>query len=43
MENLTLDQLKGLAQQVASPSISIFLPTHRTGQDTQQAPAVFRY
>lgn len=37
MENLTLDQLKGLAQQVASPSISIFLPTYRTGQDTQQA------
>ena len=38
MENLTLDQLKGLAQQTANPSISLFLPTHRTGQDTQQDP-----
>jgi hypothetical protein len=36
MENLTLDQIKGLAQQAANPSISIFLPTHRGGQDTQQ-------
>ena len=42
MENLTLEQLKGLAQQVASPSISIYLPTHRTGQDTQQAPIRFK-
>lgn len=38
MENLTLDQIKGLAQQTANPSISLFLPTHRTGQDTQQDP-----
>ncbi len=38
MKNLTLDQIKGLAQQTASPSISIFLPTHRSGQDTQQDP-----
>ncbi len=38
MENLTLDQIKGLAQQAANPSISLFLPTHRTGQDTQQDP-----
>ena len=38
MENLTLDQLKGLAQQAANPSISLFLPTHRTGQDTRQDP-----
>ncbi len=42
MKYLTLDQLKGLAQQVASPSISIFLPTYRTGQDTQQAPIRFK-
>lgn len=42
MENLTLDQLKGLAQQTANPSISIFLPTHRTGQDTRQAPIRFK-
>jgi hypothetical protein len=38
MEHFTLDQLKGLAQQAAKPSISLFLPTHRTGQDTRQDP-----
>ena len=42
MENLTLDQIKGLAQQTQSPSISIFLPTHRAGQETQQDPIRFR-
>jgi hypothetical protein len=42
MKNLTLEQLKALAQQVASPSISIFLPTHRAGQDTQQDPIRFK-
>ncbi len=42
MENLTLDQLKELAQQTASPSISIFQPTHRTGQETQQDPLRFK-
>lgn len=42
MENLTLDQLKGLAQVKQSLSISIFLPTHRAGQDTQQDPIRFK-
>lgn len=42
MENLTLDQIKGLSQQNQSPSISIFLPTHRAGQDTQQDPIRFK-
>jgi hypothetical protein len=42
MESLTLDQIKELAQQTASPSISIFLPTHRAGQDTQQDPIRFK-
>ena len=42
MENLTLDQIKGLAQPTQSPSISIFLPTHRAGQDTQQDPIRFK-
>lgn len=41
MENLTLDQLNELAQETASPSISMFLPTHRVGQDTQQDPIRF--
>lgn len=38
MKNLTLSQIKKLAQQAANPSISLFLPTHRAGQDTQQDP-----
>jgi hypothetical protein len=42
MKILTLDQIKELAQQTASPSISIFLPTHRAGQDTQQDPIRFK-
>lgn len=42
MENLTLAQLKLLAQQTQSPSISIFLPTHRAGPDTQQDPIRFK-
>lgn len=42
MESLTLDQLKGLAQQNQNPSISIYLPTHRAGQDTRQDPLRFR-
>jgi hypothetical protein len=42
MENLTLDEIKGLSQQTQSPSISIFLPTHRNGHDTQQDPIRFK-
>ena len=42
MQRLTLDQLKELAQHTASPSVSIFLPTHRTGQDIQQDPIRFK-
>ena len=42
MKSLTLDQLKALAQQTSSPSISIFLPTHRAGQDAQQDPIRFK-
>lgn len=42
MGNLTLDQIKGLARQTASPSISIFLPTHRAGRETQQDPIRFK-
>ena len=42
MENLTLAQIKGLAAQTQNPSISIFLPTHQAGQDTQQDPIRFK-
>jgi hypothetical protein len=42
MKSLTLDQLKELAQQTTSPSVSIFLPTHRAGQDIQKDPIRFK-
>jgi hypothetical protein len=42
MKSLTLDQLRNLSGQTASPSISIFLPTHRAGQDTKQDPIRFK-
>jgi hypothetical protein len=42
MKPITLDQIKELAQQTASPSISIFLPTHRAGRETQQDPIRFK-
>jgi len=42
MKNLTLGQLNALAQQTSSPSISIFLPTHRAGRVTQQDPIRFK-
>jgi len=42
MKSLTLDQVKGLTQQTASPSISLFLPTHQAGRGTQQDPIRFK-
>ncbi|HKZ43584.1 MAG TPA: hypothetical protein VJZ78_00940 [Anaerolineales bacterium] len=42
MERITLDQIKELAQQKADPCISIFLPTHRAGLETQQDAIRFR-
>ena len=42
MKSLTLSQLKVLAQQTSNPSISIFLPTHRADQNTQQDPIRFK-
>lgn len=42
MQRLTLDQLRVLAQHTASPSVSIFQPTHRTGPDIQQDPIRFK-
>jgi hypothetical protein len=42
MEHLILDQLKGLAQHKSSPSVSIYLPTHRAGQDIGQDPIRFK-
>lgn len=42
MEVLTVTELKALAAQKQQPSISFFMPTHRTGRDTQQDPIRFR-
>ena len=39
---LTLEQIKGLARQTASPSISIFLPINRAGRESQQNPIRFK-
>lgn len=41
-ENLTLDALRMLAQQQTRPSISIYLPTHRAGQETYQDPIRYK-
>ena len=38
MDKLTLDDLGALAVQGATPCVSIFMPTHRAGQETQQDP-----
>lgn len=42
METLTIDELRGLARQSQEPSISIFMPTHRAGRETQQDPIRLR-
>ena len=42
MYTLSLDEVQALAQQSAQPSISIFLPTHRTSPDNQQDPIRFK-
>jgi hypothetical protein len=42
MENLNLDQLKMLAQQTQRPAISLYMPAHRAGQDTQQDPIRYK-
>lgn len=38
MNSLTSDELKALMESKAGPCVSIFLPTHRKGADTQQDP-----
>lgn len=42
MENLTIEQLKGLGEQKQQPSVSIFMPTYRAGPDVQQNSIRFR-
>ncbi len=42
MENLTLEHLRGIAEQTTIPGISIYLPTYRADQATQQAPIIFK-
>jgi len=42
MENLNLEQLKELSKQYKHPAVSIFMPTHRAGQETQQDPIRYK-
>jgi hypothetical protein len=42
MPSLTLEELRLLAQRTQRPSLSIFLPTHRAGQNTDQDPIRFK-
>lgn len=42
MDLLTLDDLGALIVRGAAPSVSIFMPTHRTGEDTRQDPIRFK-
>lgn len=42
MMDLTLEQLRTYAQQTKTPSITIYLPTHLIGPDTQQNPIRLR-
>lgn len=42
MENLTLDEIKRLATQKQDPVVSIYMPTHRAGQDTYQDPIRYK-
>jgi hypothetical protein len=42
MNNLTLEEVKLLSQQNQRPSISIFIPTHRTSPDNDRDPIRFK-
>lgn len=39
---LTLSELVELAEDTNFPSVSIFMPTHRAGEDTKKDPLVFK-
>lgn len=41
MDHLTYDELKGITQAEDEYSVSIFMPTHRMGNQTQQDPIRF--
>jgi hypothetical protein len=42
MKTFSLDRLKSLAQHHDPPCVSIYIPTHRHGEGTQQDPIRFR-
>lgn len=42
MDLLALDELGALAAQDAAPCVSLFMPTHRAGEDTRQDPIRFK-
>lgn len=42
MDSVTIDDLKALIERQDGPCVSLFMPTHRAGADTQQDPIRFR-
>lgn len=42
MDLLSRKQLRELSEECGAPCVSLFLPTHRTGTDTQQDPIRFK-
>ncbi len=42
MQALTPDEIRMLLEQQTAPCISLYLPTHRTGRETQQDPLELR-
>ena len=42
MDSVTIDDLKALIEREGGPCVSLFMPTHRAGAETQQDPIRFR-
>lgn len=42
MTVFSVDELKKLSQSIENPCISIYMPTHRTGRETEQDPIRFK-
>jgi hypothetical protein len=42
MAVFSVDELKKLSETIANPCISVYMPTHRTGRETEQDPIRFK-
>ena len=42
IQALTPDEIRMLLEQQTGPCVSLYLPTHRTGRETQQDPLELR-